>query len=246
MRCFDRLHQHAGQSYLLWVPHRLHRHWLHSLHRQRDLLRRYGAAAAEPYRFSVSDINECAVGNGGCDPLTVCSNLPGSRACSGCPRGYTGRGDQRCVGALECCSHLSLNRCAFIGPDIDECVTDNGGCDWLTVCNNTAGNRTCSVCPSGYRGDGYRGCVGAQRSARQLCFAALIAALIAACITDIDECQSNNGGCDSLMSCKNTPGSRLCGPCPSGYSDRNTGIHCYGEALPAACLNLTCDVSLRH
>jgi len=34
---------------------------------------------------------------------------------------------------------------------------------------------------------------------------------------DIDECSSGNGGCDPLTTCINTPGSRVCGPCPAGY-----------------------------
>jgi len=30
----------------------------------------------------------CAAANGGCDPLTACTNTVGARTCSGCPVGY--------------------------------------------------------------------------------------------------------------------------------------------------------------
>jgi hypothetical protein len=33
---------------------------------------------------------------------------------------------------------------------------------------------------------------------------------------DVNECAVNNGGCDLLAACTNTPGSRTCGACPSG------------------------------
>ena len=38
-----------------------------------------------------------------------------------------------------------------------------------------------------------------------------------ACV-DIDECAVNNGGCDKLATCTNTPGSFVCGACPAGYT----------------------------
>ena len=59
---------------------------------------------------------------------------------------------------------------------------------------NTAGTRTCGPCPQGFTGDGLNGCV------------------------DIDECLSNDGGCDPLTTCTDTPGSRSCGECPEGYT----------------------------
>ncbi|NLT33004.1 MAG: hypothetical protein GXX81_06165, partial [Acidobacteria bacterium] len=76
------------------------------------------------------DINECLVNNGGCDPLTTCTNTPGGRTCGACPAGYTGSGLAGCV-------------------DINECLVDNGGCDPLTTCTNTPGGRTCGDCPRG-------------------------------------------------------------------------------------------------
>ena len=37
--------------------------------------------------------------------------------------------------------------------DIDECLTNNGGCDKHAICTNTQGSFTCS-CEDGYSGDG--------------------------------------------------------------------------------------------
>jgi hypothetical protein len=39
----------------------------------------------------------CLVNNGGCDPLTACTNTGGGRTCSACPTGYTGTGATACV-----------------------------------------------------------------------------------------------------------------------------------------------------
>ena len=50
----------------------------------------------------------------------------------------------------------------------------------------------------GYSGDGKSGCV------------------------DIDECTTNNGGCDEFALCTNTPGSFVCGPCLPGFVDDPT------------------------
>jgi hypothetical protein len=74
-----------------------------------------------------------------------------------------------------------------------DCVTDNGGCDVLTVCNGIAPTHSCSACPAGYSGNGVAGC------------------------SDIDECATNNGACARSTSCTNTPGGHVCGDCPSGF-----------------------------
>lgn len=40
----------------------------------------------------------------------------------------------------------------FASPDIDECATDNGGCDIVReICNNNPGSFTCS-CAAGWHG----------------------------------------------------------------------------------------------
>src|SRR3954468_7392782 len=43
------------------------------------------------------DVDECAVANGGCDSLTTCSNVPGTRTCGACPPAYDGDGASGCV-----------------------------------------------------------------------------------------------------------------------------------------------------
>jgi len=45
------------------------------------------------------DIDECAVNNGGCSPLSTCTNTAGSFACI-CPPGYTADG-LSCTGNLD-------------------------------------------------------------------------------------------------------------------------------------------------
>jgi hypothetical protein len=69
----------------------------------------------------------------------TCNYAGGAYSCSTCPTGYE-HTDQGCV-------------------DIDECATDNGGCDPLTICTNTPGSRVCGSCPPGYGGNGVAGCV---------------------------------------------------------------------------------------
>jgi len=98
------------------------------------------AGYAQPSGTSLDCVVDvCASGNGGCDPLTSCSNGPTGAICGACPGGYTGTGATGC-------------------SDIDECQTNNGDCDPLTSCTNTPGGRTCGPCPQGYDGTGTTGC----------------------------------------------------------------------------------------
>jgi hypothetical protein len=183
-------------------------------------------------------VNECATSNGGCDPLTVCMNTPGSFVCGNCPSGYTGTGATACTDINECATNNGgcdpLTTCTnmpggftcgtcpmgYTGDsasgcmDINECASNNGGCDQLTTCTNTPGSFTCGACPSGYMGDGSTGCV------------------------DVDECATNNGGCDSHTTCTNTPGSFNCGACPSGYTGSgSTGCTLVDNCSPNPCQN---------
>jgi hypothetical protein len=84
------------------------------------------------------DIDECLEDNGGCDPLTACTNIAGSRICGPCPFGYTGDSESGC---------LTLG-----------CALNNGGCDLLTSCTDTDLGPICGPCPDDYVGDGYTGC----------------------------------------------------------------------------------------
>lgn len=56
-----------------------------------------GSAAA-----GCTDVNECAVSNGGCHRLTACQNTPGSRTCASCPKDYAGDGYVGCFDVNEC------------------------------------------------------------------------------------------------------------------------------------------------
>jgi hypothetical protein len=49
-----------------------------------------------------TDVNECAVSNGGCHRLSSCQNTPGSRTCGGCPKDYAGNGYIGCFDVNEC------------------------------------------------------------------------------------------------------------------------------------------------
>ena len=75
--------------------------------------------------------------------------------------------------------------------DINECLTNNGGCSANGTCTNTPGSSSCA-CKLGYSGDG------------KTC-------------TDIDECLVNNGSCSANGTCTNTPGSNTCA-CKAGYT----------------------------
>ena len=44
--------------------------------------------------------------------------------------------------------------------DVNECATNNGGCDSKRTCTNTVGGRTCGDCSSGYENDGDTDCAG--------------------------------------------------------------------------------------
>jgi hypothetical protein len=78
--------------------------------------------------INCTDIDECLVNCGGCDPLTVCNNTPGGRTCGPCPAGYAGNGTS-CVA-------------------VNECLDNNGGCGdpaYATCTNHVAASPSCSL-----------------------------------------------------------------------------------------------------
>ncbi len=167
------------------------------------------------------DIDECVVGNGGCDPLAGCENTQGSFTCGDCPEGYTGGGSTGCI-------------------DVDECLIDQGGCDPLTTCSNNTGSFACSACPAGFVGTGRAGCADrdecqfANGGCTQLCVND-VGAYTCRCqpgfalgpdgrsCSDVNECEANNGGCSD--GCSNTPGSYVC-QCDPGFGLRPDGRTC--------------------
>lgn len=162
------------------------------------------------------DADECAADNGGCDALTSCTNVVGSRLCSACPSGYTGDGLSGCV-------------------DVDECAVNDGGCAALTSCINEPGTWHCGPCPDGYDGDAQIGCTDIDECAAGTdpcgdhgqcmnepgaygCNCDGGYEEVDGVCEDIDECATDNGSCDPLTSCTNTTGARTCGACPGGYT----------------------------
>jgi hypothetical protein len=172
----------------------------------------------DPFDRMSCAVDECSANNGGCDPLTSCTNRSEGRLCGSCPPGYMGDGDSGCDDIDECqsgnggCDPLvsctnepgrrTCGSCptGYLGDGVsgcypDECATDNGGCDPLVTCTNHPSGPTCGPCPDGYAGDGESGCL-----------------LVSACQTN--PCQ--NGG-----TCQDQGGTEVC-LCPTGIN----GSHC--------------------
>ncbi|XP_053156108.1 stabilin-1 [Hemicordylus capensis] len=124
-----------------------------------------------------TEIDPCAVGNGGCSTYANCTKkAPGQRICT-CKKGYTGDGAicREIDGCLDnhggCHKNavcvkigLGLASCVclppFSGDGIkecelyDPCKKDNGGCSPLALCiGSSSGSRVC-LCVTGV-GDGY-------------------------------------------------------------------------------------------
>ena len=145
---------------------------------------------------------DCAVNNGGCDQLCYITN--GIHHCA-CAQGYSlipGEDRNSCDDINECispmpCGHLCTNthgsyicscRLGYVltdtsgCADIDECVTNNGGCS--QICNNVIGSYDCD-CMAGFK-------VGTD---------------LFSC-TDINECLIDNHTCQE--ECVNNLGSYTC------------------------------------
>jgi alpha-tubulin suppressor-like RCC1 family protein len=117
-----------------------------------------------------ADINECLVNNGGCPPHTDCHNTPGSFTCV-CSAGYAGDPsncmlDSPCthaicplhsvcldmgLGTCPCDSGYAANTATNSCDDVNECLTNNGGCATGETCVNTPGSFRCS-CSAGSAG----------------------------------------------------------------------------------------------
>ncbi len=105
-----------------------------------------------------------------------------------------------CYSGFEPVVSGSTFRC----DDINECLTDNGGCGAHSTCTNTPGTRTCKcdptfvsigsgcACPSGFAVDASGKC------------------------GDIHECATNNGNCAANSTCVEAEGGYSC-PCNAGY-----------------------------
>ncbi|XP_062499001.1 fibrillin-2-like [Corticium candelabrum] len=161
---------------------------------------RYGCAAIKSYegvcqrrlrRQFVPSVADCA--NDPCGDLTPCfPNVVCTNNDTSFPPYHCGDCPSGYVGNGLVCN--DINECALATPCAPE-----------VTCINNVGNFVCPVCPIGYVGGNKTGRgLDDANTDRQVC-------------TDVDECQINNGGCDTLTSCTNTIGSFQCGPCPLGY-----------------------------
>lgn len=166
-----------------------------------------------------SGLSTCFPANSGIEPF-VCraceQDFVGDiTSCDPCPSGYSGDG-------------LGANGC----QDVDECLTDNGGCSDGVECINLVGGRRCNGCPLEFSGTGI-GPNGCQRDPCADCseFARCEADSDTPCTcnagfigngvtcTDVNECASDENlvVCGDNSSCRNTVGSFLC-PCDAGYA----------------------------
>ena len=108
--------------------------------------------------------------------------------------------------------------------DINECASDNGGCDH--TCTNTKGSYYCT-CKSGYElHSDEHSCNG------RLCYFQWINSAMTSMLNDVsifiyhvdvNECDQKNGGCE--QNCGNTEGSFECS-CNSGYQLELDGAGC--------------------
>ena len=101
---------------------------------------------------------------------------------------------------------------------MNECQTSNGGCE--QVCTNTVGSFECSCNPGFSLVSGGVNCNGKKVKL------ILYAISHVATTLDINECQTNSGGCEQI--CTNTDGSFECS-CNPGYSLSSDRTNCIGK-----------------
>ena len=103
--------------------------------------------------------------------------------------------------------------------DIDECAEDSSGC--TQICNNTPGSYYCTCFIGFSLDDDKHTCNGELTIAVRTVVHDTIL-----CCTDVNECNTNNGGCEHF--CTNSIGSYDCS-CRVGY-DLAFDFHgCDGE-----------------
>ncbi|KAF8823032.1 calcium binding egf domain-containing protein [Cardiosporidium cionae] len=180
-----------------------------------------------------TDIDECAVNNGGCNTNADCTNKIGDpNPICNCRAGYTGDG-------VTC-------------TDIDECAINHGDCDPNAACINLIGKKPICRCNRYFSGDGHfcRALFACDVGGRVVCLAEAQCSYISldkkitkcTCpygftgdgrvtgsgCSDIDECATQNGGCHEHATCTNFKGGFEC-KCNTNYS--GDGFNC--EAIAA-------------
>lgn len=155
----------------------------------------------------------CAANHGGCDPLATCMDVEGQAVCGACPAGYE-----------DVASDGSQCR------DIDECATDQHGCDATTQrCENLQGGRACP-CLDGFHPSGSActrnlPCLESSECAAEATCQDAAGHRVCVCnqgyegdgdeCADLDECAEPNR-CGPHGTCTNTEGGHDCA-CVSGY-----------------------------
>eukprot|EP00058_Branchiostoma_floridae_P010055 XP_002595543.1 hypothetical protein BRAFLDRAFT_259927 [Branchiostoma floridae] len=186
-------------------------------------------------KHTCEDIDECAGPTNGCQQS--CTNTAGGFACT-CKEYYALASDGKsCEPAISCSNDTSCTQlCAVINAtevcdcnagynldsdgitcnDFDECANAaNNSCDPTNgQCTNLPGTFNCS-CSTGYQ---------IEAGGGTLC-------------DDIDECQTNTGGCAQV--CTNQGGSFNCS-CNAGYQLNSDGRACDAESQ---CLVKNCTPS---
>jgi MYXO-CTERM domain-containing protein len=163
------------------------------------------------------DNDECASTPCG---FGICTNLPGTYACTSCPSGYRAPATGgTCADIDECAETVGLcgvGTCRIPPPgygcaceagysfdgttcvDVDECADPSLSlCSINARCENSVGAFAC-ICNTGYGGDGFN------------------------CI-DVDECATGTDDCSEHAVCTNTTGAFSCA-CIEGY--RGSGTVC--------------------
>ncbi|XP_065362088.1 cubilin homolog [Calliphora vicina] len=154
------------------------------------------------------DVDECAESHTAC--VTKCINLPGSFTCAPCPAGLMGNG-------VNC-------------RDIDECATQNGGCNLSpkVSCINSYGSYHCGECPLGWSGDG-RTC---ERSTT------IDPASGSSAIGAVTTC-SNSNICHPRAICHEISNTVVCS-CPDGLVGSGIGINGCVVGTAKNCLSQPC------
>ncbi|XP_012227151.1 cartilage oligomeric matrix protein [Linepithema humile] len=181
-----------------------------------------------------------------------CYNIGDGYRCGRCPSGYIGDGERcerrrnpcdihPCHSEVKCYSsdtppYFKCGPCplGYVGNgtvclDANECELARP-CHPGVRCINLHPGYRCESCPTGYTGSVAEG-VGVEmaRGRKQIC-------------RDINECETNNGGCDLNSDCINSEGSYRCGPCKAGYVGNQTvGCHFRQDVCPD--MVTVCDIN---
>lgn len=203
-----------------------------------------------------------------CPGHGVCRIDGRAAVCDACAPGYSGNGTN-CVATATCqaacdgagtddaphavCQSDGTCACApgYTGvpgscTDVDECATNNGGCEANALCIDIDGGHLCD-CKFGYTLDSTGHCVDVDecKQATSPCHADATCTnktpeeapdgYTCTCnqgftgdghsCKDIDECATNNGGCPDGAACVNTRGSFSCG-CQAPLVGEAGKCHC--------------------